>query len=162
MGIVVNNQVPDTEISHGICEKCLENIEFQKGVSLQNYLDSFSLPVMIMGIYADTYLITKAVNKAACQVLEKEPEEMVQHLGGNVFECAHARLPEGCGRTIHCSGCTIRRAVLHTFNTGEPQSMLPATLKRSVHGQAATINLYITTVKTGGMVILRIDKTGSL
>lgn len=100
IGTVQNNPVPDSEISHGICEKCLENIEFQKGVSFQKYLDSFPVPVIMIGIYADAFLITKAVNKAACQVLEKEPEEMVQHLEGNVFECAHARLPEGCGRTI--------------------------------------------------------------
>lgn len=50
---------------------------------------------------------------------------------------------------------------MHTFKTGEPQCMLPATLKRNLHGHSATINPYITTVKTGGMVMLRIDKIGS-
>jgi len=101
------------------------------------------------------------VNKKACEVLGKEPLEIMQHLGGNVFECAYARLPEGCGRTVHCSGCAIRRTVTKTYETGEPQSMVPAILHRENSGRPLKIALSITTVKKGNIVVLRVDNIGS-
>ena len=161
IGRAKNSSLPDTEISHGICEKCADNLSFQKGVSIQSYLDSMMLPVMMVGVYADQYLIAKIANKAACTLLGKEPRDVVQHLLGNVFECSHARLPEGCGRTIHCSGCTVRRAVMKTYSTGETQYRVPATLKRFNAGQASSISLYVTTMMAEDMVALRIDWFGT-
>jgi len=156
MGTVENSTHPDSEKSHGICGACYDNLEFQKGVPLLQYLDSLSVPVLVV----DGYAVVKAVNRKACEVLGKEPREMVQHLSGNVFECAHARLPEGCGRTIHCSGCAIRRSVTKTFETGKPERMVPATLNRGRRGQVMQIALAITTVKTGAVVLLRLDAMG--
>jgi PAS domain-containing protein len=156
IGRVEGSRLSDSEISHGICDSCLDNITFQQGVPLQQYLDSFPLPVFAV----DSYGVVKAVNSRACEALGKEPVEVVQHLSGNVFECAYARLPEGCGRTIHCSGCTIRRAITKTYETGEPQSMIPATLNRGLPGHVSQIALYITTMKAGDVVMLRVEKTG--
>lgn len=159
MGIVENSPHPDTEISHGICEQCVENLSFQNGVHCKSYIDSFPLPILLLDVHADTYLVTKYVNTKACALLGKDPQAVVQHLAGNVFECSHARLPEGCGRTIHCSGCTIRRSVMETFKTGKPLSLVPAILKRTLNGDADAVDLYITTVKVAGLVMLRIDRT---
>lgn len=151
MGTVEGASRPDTETSHGICDRCLDNFTFQQGVPLQQYLDSLPLPVVAV----DRHVVVKAVNAEACRVLGKEPREIVQHLGGNVFECAHARLPEGCGGTVHCSGCMIRRSVRRTFETGEPQVGVPAKLR---HGDAgAAVALSITTVKAGNVVMLQVD-----
>jgi hypothetical protein len=157
IGRIASSVYSDSETSHGICENCLDNLTFQKGVPLKHYLDSFPLPILVV----DGYAVVKAVNKKACDALGKEPREMVQHLGGNVFECAHARLPEGCGGTIHCSGCTIRRAITKTFKTGEPQSKVPATLNRGNPDHISAIALSITTVKVGDLVVLRVDTMGS-
>ncbi len=156
MGIVENSEQPDSVISHGVCPHCVNNLTFQGGVSVQTYLDSIPIPVVMVGIYQER-IIVKAVNKSACAALGKEPQEMGQHLGGNVFECANARLPEGCGRTIHCSACTIRRTVLKTYETGEPQSLVPALLKQEKAGVPASIAMYISTVKAENMVMLRVD-----
>jgi hypothetical protein len=154
MGAIEGSIRPDTEISHGICESCVDNFTFQQGVPFQRYLDSIAVPVLAV----DRYVVVKAVNQKACDVLGKDPREIVQHLGGNVFECAHARLPEGCGRTIHCSGCVIRKSVTRTFETGEPQINVPATLRRRGLDHPSPVVLFITTVKSEDVVMLRVDR----
>ncbi|MDA8100984.1 MAG: PAS domain-containing protein [Nitrospiraceae bacterium] len=154
MGRAEGNKLPDSEISHGICPACVDNFAFQQGVSLEQFLDSLAMPVFVV----DGDVIVKAVNKAGCAALGKRPGEMLERLGGNVFECAHARLPEGCGRTIHCSGCAIRRAVTKTFITGEPQCDIPATLTRNDADDRSAVALVITTVKHGDAVLLRVDR----
>jgi len=156
IGSIKSSVHSDSDISHGICNNCLDNLTFQQGVPLTDYLDTLPLPVL----FVDSYCVVKAVNKKACEVLGKEPIEMIQHLGGNVFECPYARLPEGCGRTVHCSACAIRRTVTRTFETGEPQSMVPAVLHREKHGRPSKIALSITTVKRGSVVVLRMDRIG--
>jgi len=155
IGSIESSIHADNEVSHGICNNCLDNLTFQQGVPLTDYLDTLNLPVLLV----DSYVVVKAVNKKACEVLGKEPIEIVQHLGGNVFECAYARLPEGCGRTIHCSACAIRRTVTRTFETGEPQCMVPAVLNREKNGRPSKITLSITTVKKGNIVMLRVDRS---
>jgi len=154
MGVVETSERPDTEISHGICENCLDNLTAQSGMSFQHYLDSLPLPVFMV----DGNVEVIAVNSRACAVLGKKNAELIHHLGGNVFECQYARLPLGCGRTIHCSGCTIRKAVTRTFETGEPLSMVPATLSHADLDHPTEISLYITTAKVGDMFMLRVDK----
>ncbi len=133
-----------------ICSSCRDNIIFQDGVQLQRYIESFAIPILVV----DSNVKVTAVNSRACEILGKEPKTIVQHLGGNVFECEYARLPEGCGRTIHCSGCTIRKAVTKCFATGKPQSMVPAYINPD---SPSSRTLSITTVKVDNLVMLRID-----
>jgi hypothetical protein len=156
MGDIEHAVQPDTRISHGICKNCIDNMTFQEGVTLQTYIDSLSVPIMVIAVHRGRAVVSGA-NKQAGLTLRKQPKEMVQHLAGNVFECAYARLPEGCGGTIHCSACTIRRSVIKTFETGEPQSLVPALLKQEQSGKTSSIAMHITTVKAEGMVMMRID-----
>lgn len=143
----------ESEASHGICPSCSDNLRFQQGAPLGEFLDSLKTPVFVL----DGSGVVKGVNRSGCEKLGKGPREIVQHLGGNVFECAYARLPEGCGRTVHCSGCTIRRAVTKTYETGQPQSFVPAVLNQGDAGEPARVSLTITTVKVDGFVFLRVD-----
>ena len=158
LGIVTDSTRSDADISHGICEGCLNNIEFQQGVPLHRYLDSIPLPVLVV----DRQVVVRAANRTASEALSKDPQEMVQHLAGNVFECAHARLPGGCGRTVHCSGCAIRRSVMRTYETGEPQTHVPAVLRRGVPGHPSDIELIITTVRSGNAVLLRVERASEI
>jgi len=156
MGVVEGGTHPNTETTHGICRGCSDNFEFQQGVPFQRYIDSLPHPVLVV----DRHVVVKAVNRSACEALGKEPLEMVQHLGGNVFECAHARLPEGCGNTVHCSGCVIRRSVTRTYETGEPLTGVPAVLRRGGKGCPRDIAFTITTVRSGNVIMLRVDAGG--
>jgi hypothetical protein len=99
-------------------------------------------------------------NKAVLAMLGKDPTQVEGFNRGDVFECAYARLPEGCGKTVHCSGCAIRRAVSETFTTGRSLSKVPAYLNRDAATQFLQLGLLISTEKLWGMVLLRIDYIG--
>lgn len=143
----------DGPVSHGICASCRNNIECQEGVALQSYLDSIPLPILVL----DRKLQIAALNRKACEITGSNPNDSVTRLPGDVFECEQARLPEGCGREVCCSGCAIRRAVLKTSETGEPESGIPATLTLE-SGQSSVLT--ITTIKIGDLVMLRVEGLG--
>ncbi len=146
-------QHPEEMISHGICESCLENMLFQMGVEFEHYLDSLGVPVIVVSDNAE--IVT--ANRQACAQLGKSVHDMKDKLGGVVFECAYARLPEGCGKTVHCSACTVRRMVTDTFNTGNGHYKVPAILNHETEGE---ISLVISTEKAGNTVLLRVDRFG--
>lgn len=103
------------EISHGMCEPCLEYFRAQwKGMNLDDYLDRFDRPVL--AVDPEGRII--GANRLAAIGIGKARSETFARLGGEVMECAFARLPEGCGRTEHCAACTVRMTVQGTFETG--------------------------------------------
>jgi hypothetical protein len=97
------------------------------------------------------------MNAKACEVLGGKPDSSSGAHFGLVFDCIHYRLSEGCGRSVHCSGCAIRKSVAATFDTGEPQVLVPATLSIDNPDQLSNVVLTITTVKRDGAVVRRID-----
>jgi hypothetical protein len=110
-------------ISHSVCEPCLEHFTKQwEGLNLAEYLDGFDAPVL--AVDGDARVI--AMNDAMASRLGKPKDQLVGLLGGEVMECSHARLPEGCGKTIHCKACTIRLTINQTIATGQPQERVPA------------------------------------
>lgn len=137
-------------VSHGICQDCSTTFSFQEGVSLQQYIDSIPYPIVVV----DKDLRVSLGNAKAGTVLGKAPDAVTGHLYGEVFECSHSRLPQGCGGAICCSGCTIRHTVTEAFRTGEGQAQIPATLKRN----GSEVSLQITTMNVGAIVLLRIDR----
>jgi len=144
----------DGPVSHGICASCRDNFDCQEGVALQSYLDSIPLPIMVL----DSKFQVTALNRKFCEITGKNPRDPARRLPGEVFECEQARLPGGCGRAVCCSGCAIRKAVLKTFETGEPESGIPATL--TLEGDQSSLALTITAVKVGDVVMLRIEGLG--
>jgi len=156
IGRIEGSERTDTVVSHGICPACVDNMKLQRGVSFQQFIDSIPVPVFVV----DDDVVVTAANTKAGELLGKDSRAMVGFRGGNVLECAHARRPEGCGRTVHCSGCAIRRTVNRTFETGEPQNRVPATLYRADPDHPSAIALRITTIKVDGSVILRVDRMG--
>jgi hypothetical protein len=143
--------VPQDGITHGICPECARSIFSQQGTShtLQVFLDSITVPVVAI----DGLCRVTAVNESLRQLVGKADMTVVNSTPGEVVECRYAFLPEGCGETIHCSGCVIRRAIVETFKTGQVQDRVPALLQRN----DKDIGLYITTERVGDVVLLRID-----
>ncbi len=140
-------------VSHGICHECADNVEFQLGVSIRKFLNSFPVPVILTDL--DGRAVT--ANSKALNLVNKELVAIKHALLGNVFECAYSRLPGGCGKTIHCSGCTIRRAVQDTFISGRPSVNLPATIACNRKGVGEVISLLISTEKALNYVILKVE-----
>ena len=140
-------------ITHGMCESCRDRMMEGLGDPLADFLDTLAVPVVVAGDDA----VGEAANRAALRHLGKEPDQVAGRWTGDVFECAHAAFPEGCGRTIHCSGCAIRRTVEHTYRTGVGHHQVPATLKMARNGEEEVEALKITTERIGGRVLLKVE-----
>lgn len=154
LGRIDSQTASEDTITHGICGNCNDNILFQTGVELEVFLDSLKQPVVVVD--RDGNVVTG--NEQSRTLLRKELPEIEGCRGGEVFECAYARLPEGCGNTIHCSGCTIRKTVMETHGTGRGFLRVPATLNRNTPQDPEEIKLLISTERIADLVLLRIDK----
>lgn len=143
----------DEIVSHGICHDCADNVEFQLGVSIKKFLNSFHVPVIMVD--SDGRAIT--ANGEALELVKKELFAIKHALLGNIFECAYSRLPGGCGKSTHCSGCTIRNAVKNTFTTGRSNVNLPATVAYKRDGSGDGVSLVISTEKVLNYVLLRVE-----
>jgi len=142
-----------------LCGCCMEHFSLPPGGPSQKHLDGLLFPVLGVELYAGKRMITRAVNMSACAWLNKEPEEILQHLTGNVIECVHARLPEGCGGALPCEACEVLRSVSGTVRTGEPLIAVPEMLPREDAGHPLGMMLRLTTIKAGGLVMLRLDRS---
>lgn len=149
--------LPDSRMTPPLCPACSELMVFQMGVPFQTFIDRLPAPIFVVNDNAEV----QAANKLGLQFLNKESRQVLKKLGGEVFECAYARLPEGCGKTVHCSGCTIRRTVYETFDTGESRTDIPATLHYAGPGETEDIALRISTEKMGDVVLLKVEKAGA-
>ncbi len=138
------------EITHGICNECITNMDFQQGVDLYCFLDSLNTPLFVRGEDDNVQF----VNRAAATLLDLDRSEFTPKKPGLVFECQYARLPEGCGNTIHCSGCAMRQAIKQTAATGQGVVRQPAKLKL----EDREASLLITTEKVGDLILMRIDE----
>jgi len=137
-----------------ICTTCLESFTFQMGVPLQTFLDRLPVPVFVV----NDDVVVQAANNRGYALLNKDSQSVLKKLGGIVFDCAYAQLPEGCGKTIHCSGCAIRRSVYHTYTTGKSLIGIPATLHAAEPGKMQAVALKVSTEKMGDVVLLQVEK----
>jgi ferredoxin len=138
-------------VSHGMCQACSEYFGAQwSGMSFDAYLGRFEFPVVLVD--GDVRLV--AVNRPACALLGCEPKEAIGLLGGEALECARARLPGGCGKTVHCATCAIRNTVTRTHETGRPMQRVPARLTRA----GGVVDLLISTALEGNLVRVTIER----
>jgi PAS domain-containing protein len=111
------------DVSHGMCETCADHFgRLWDGMSISEYLETLSDPVIVVN--GDGRVI--GANQKLAALLGRERVELRGVLGGEAFACVHSRLPEGCGKTVHCRECTIRRAVTRVHESGEPLRRVPA------------------------------------
>lgn len=153
------DDIPDTGpgsrwITHGICDDCREVVLTTMGIPLSSYLDSLPEPVLLV----DGEARVLDANRAVRRVTHDGSSLPAGRLVGDVFECIHAKEPGGCGRTVHCSGCAIRRTVTDTYETGKAHLRVPATMTVSTDREPSSVQLYITTERVGDRVVLRLDE----
>ncbi len=155
MGRVTSKNGSENEITHGICGKCKDNLLFQKGVgaSLGVFLDNLKRPILAV----DREGIIVIANDKAKTLLQNGLSKIEGHNGCELFECIYARLPEGFGNTVYCSGCTIKRTLMETYVTGRSFLKIPVSLNRDTSKDPDKINFLISTVKNNDLVFVRID-----
>lgn len=143
----------DAIVSHGICAECHDKLSEDTGIPVSEFVSSLSEPVVLL----DAEHTVGMANYAALKLLGAPATEVLGDRLGSVFDCENAHEPGGCGRTIHCSGCTIRQAVASTNLTGEPKLNIPATLHAVRDPGRSDIELLVSTVKVGDRVLLKIE-----
>ncbi|SRR6266545_1492735 len=114
-----------TDVSHGMCEPCALHFErLWAGMPLDEYLDGLPSPVLLCD--KDSRVIT--MNRQVADLLGVERKKAVGITAGEAFACVHSRLPEGCGRTVHCRECALRRTVEDVARTGKAKERVLAYL----------------------------------
>jgi hypothetical protein len=154
MGEVVTAADADGMTTHSICDECADNLEFQLGVSLRRYLNSLNIPICLI----DNDGIILLANTAAREIPEIARLHAETEWQGKIYECSHARLPEKCSQTIHCSGCTIRFSATETFSTGREIASVPALINGCTSSPAQKCDYLISTKLVGGIVHLQIER----
>jgi hypothetical protein len=137
-------------VSHGICTACRNSFFMREGVSLQSFIDGFSFPVLVVNSSFEPIGINKSGNESSHLSVEITATTTL----GNVVECEHSRLPQGCGKTVHCSGCVLRRTLEETNETGRASFMIPATITTN----GGEVLFYVSAVKTNDRVFVKLDE----
>ena len=142
------------EVSHGICRPC-RNYFFSEGNrTLDKVLNCLDAPVIVVDQNAEVV----SANDEALKVMDQDLEAVKGLKGGDAMECTYARLPEGCGNTIHCTACTVRGNVMKTFEEGKSLKKVPAILNRRKRESNQRIRFLISTEKINDVVLLKIEE----
>jgi PAS domain-containing protein len=143
--------INDDSVSHGMCQECYDYYKEQvNGLPLDKFLDRFEIPLLVV----DKNVRIVAANKMFEKMTGRSHRDIFGLLGGEVMECAYARLPEGCGETVHCLACSIRNTVMAAMESGEPQMQVPVKLRR----ESKEIGMVISAEKIGSFVRIIIEK----
>jgi hypothetical protein len=149
------NGQPVHDIAHCFCDACRQLFSTpQTPKSLKQYLDEIDTPVLVM----DGDVRVLGFNETARTLLGSRLECCEGRYGGDVLECAYARLPGGCGNTEHCKACTIRRTIGTTHATGASHVNVPAYQDIVTPAGTREVRFLISTEKVGSFVLLRIDE----
>lgn len=155
LGTVEGDFDPRFPITHSICPECSGRVAAEMGLkTIQEFLDELGVPVLLV----DDDVRVIAASRKAQEVLGKTLPEMRGAKGGDVIECATAKLPGGCGKSVHCRACTIRNSVVKTYQTGEPCVGVPAYPDVQIGAGVKTLSLKLSTEKIGACVLVRIDE----
>lgn len=154
MGTVSVDTYYEDAISHGICTACMDTFFGPRQIRLLDFIENLNAAVVVV----DAAGRVNGANKRAQGLLHKELPDIAGFRAGDVFECAYAKLPGGCGNTIHCDGCTIRNTVMDTFHTARSHLKKPACLTRGTLDNHQEIEYLISTEKVRDVVLLSIDR----
>jgi PAS domain-containing protein len=138
------------DVSHGMCPACADYFErLWGGMPLAEYLDLLPKPVLVVN--GDGRLV--AANQRVAELCGRARADLRGLLGGEALACVHSRLPEGCGKTVHCRECTIRNTVTRVTETRRPAHGVPAYLQTS----AGRVPLTISARNVGDYVEVTVD-----
>jgi glutaredoxin len=147
--------ITDERISSGLCGDCVTSADFRLGFALEKYAESISVPVIIVN---DDMIILYA-NEKTLKFANKTLPEIYGKPCGEVFQCYYA-LPYGggCGRTVHCTGCIISKAVKNAIHDSKMHIQTPALFtQKNIDGSTDYI-MMVSTEKASEVAMLRIDK----
>ncbi len=148
------DHISDAPVTHGICSSCALQITTGTSRSAREMLNMVEEPVFLLGQGG----VMHAANRSGCQLVGKEVDAVVDRMLGEVFECAEAGRPGGCGMSIHCSMCTMRNTLLETLDTGNSASKVPATRNLGSPEGERDVHFLISTEQVDGRILMKIDE----
>jgi nitrogen fixation/metabolism regulation signal transduction histidine kinase len=146
----------DGPISHGICSECVDFLIRNDRQSLAAFLDRLTVPVLLVDA-RNTVILSNQSARAMFGAGSAANGEGSAPLVGTAIECAHARLPMGCGETVHCVACQIRASVRTTQQTGMALKNVEAFREVKSSLGEKRLRVRISTEKLGEAVLLRIE-----
>lgn len=142
--------VRGNRVAYGVCPACSLEQARETGTPLESFLATLPVPILLV----DRHARVRRANLELLCAVEKTWDEANGLPLGDVFECASARSDAGCGGTAHCSGCTLRRTVMHTFRTGEAMRDVPGLLQIWRQGVPEVRSFRLSTRKVGDRVLV--------
>lgn len=142
-----------TVITQGLCSLCTAQLSQGISATVKELLNIINEPVFVL----DSRGIVKTANESGLKLLGKGIPDVKGYLGGEVFDCAFANLPEGCGRTEHCKTCAIRNIVMDTLAHGRGYTNVPAFQNIRTPSGDRIMRFYVSTEKVDDQILLRID-----
>lgn len=141
-------------VSHGVCDGCLPLLAADLGIPLSDFVEQLGIPVLVV----DENLRVTAANAAARRLAPGLQGDFRGLLCGEVIGCGHSFEPGGCGGTVHCLSCVIRKAVEETFCTGTPCRDVPAFPDIQLFREDRDVQFLVSTRKVGPFVELKIRR----
>ena len=127
------------------CDSCLDSLVFASGISLSVYLESRPHPAALLA-RDHTVLFANSLFRAL-----KLDQEAVGLRVGEVINCMFSTTLGRCGETEVCILCSLRRAVEHTWRTGEGLRGVPMNYP---HKGMKRKSVELTTEKVGDAVLV--------
>jgi PAS domain-containing protein len=140
-------------VTHGLCTQCTVQLTQDVPNDVREMLNGIPEPVLVL----DSRGVVKTANASGQRLLGKNLVDIEGHPGGEVFGCAFANLPKGCGRTDYCKTCAIRNLVMDTLAHGRGYINVPAFQNiKTPHGNRI-MRFNVSTEKIDHQILLRID-----
>lgn len=147
------------QITHGICDSCSVEFLNEESASLQDYLNHFTFPVLLVDSFGEVIGANNVFETRTGRHIDPTNGGM---LAGEAIGCTHSHAPGGCGKTIHCHSCAIRNTIKHTHATGERRYQMPAYKTIQDAGDDVPVRFLISSERVNDMVLLRIDDIQSM
>ena len=153
LGEVKSDLYSDHEITHGICNDCLDKIFTDRNIDFIPFLNTLSAPVVLIDDN-NTYL---SANSSALKLLGNEHHDLNKKRTGDVFSCENAHLEGGCGHTDRCGGCQMLQLINDTYEGKDSFDHVPVRLIEKHGNTRQALDLELTTQKVNNLILLRIN-----
>jgi PAS domain S-box-containing protein len=104
-----------------------------------------NIPAILLIVDRDRRV--REVNGMATKFARRPADEMRGLRGGEALRCLHSLDdPRGCGFGLSCENCTVRNALLETFNTGRSQHRMEAKLPFDLDEKVEETHFLLSTI----------------
>ena len=139
------------DITHGICMECSERVfRTPHPRTVQDFINTLSSPIVIIENIDDIVL----ANDQARKILKVKVGNKI----GDAADCPNAKLQGGCGKTVHCKACAVRKVIQQTMQTGKNHNNIEAYQDTSTPAGTKHHTLKLATERIGNTILVRIDE----